>query len=105
MIRYRTSGAIQAMATLQAIGARPSGFSALLSSCQYRQFIRPKFEYGLAVCRLVATDSKAIEDLQNRCLRMITGGHHTSCTVVFRHHCDLPSITERSLILGMKFCA
>jgi hypothetical protein len=105
LIRYRTSSTIKAMSTLQAIGARPSGFSALLSSCLYRQFIRPKFEYALAVCRLNTADSKALEDLQNRCLRMMTGGHRTSSTVVFRHLCDLPSMTERALILGMKFCA
>jgi hypothetical protein len=36
---------------------------------------------------------------------MITGGHDKSSTVVFRHLCDLPTMSERSLILGMKFCA
>ncbi|KAI8583785.1 hypothetical protein K450DRAFT_267808 [Umbelopsis ramanniana AG] len=82
LIRHRSSGTILAMAALQAIGARPSGFSALLSSYLYRrQFIRPKFEYALAICRLTATDSKALEDLQNRCPRMMTGGHRTSSTV------------------------
>jgi hypothetical protein len=105
LIRHRTPGTILAMATLQAIGARPSGFSALLSSYLYRQFIRPKFEYALAICRLSITDSKALENLQNRCFRMMTGGHRTSSTVVFRHLCDLPSMTERALVLGMKFCA
>jgi len=35
LIRHRTPGALAAMSTLQAIGARPSGFSALLSSKLY----------------------------------------------------------------------
>ncbi|CAO3683568.1 unnamed protein product [Umbelopsis ramanniana] len=36
---------------------------------------------------------------------MITGGHPTSSITAFRHMCDLPTMTERTLILGMKFCA
>ena len=104
LLRRRTSGTLLAMATLQAIGARPSGFSALLSSRLYRQFIRPKFEYGLAISRLTAPNSKALEQLQDRCLRMITGGHRTSSMTVFRHLCDLPSMKDRALTLGMKFC-
>jgi hypothetical protein len=44
LIRHRTTGTLTAMSTLQAVGVRPSGFSALLSSKLYRTFIRPKFE-------------------------------------------------------------
>jgi hypothetical protein len=63
LINHRTRGSIGAMATLQTIGARPSGFSAILSARLYKQFIRPKFEYGLAISRLQAADSTALERL------------------------------------------
>jgi hypothetical protein len=104
LIAHRTQGTINAMANLQAIGARPSGFSPLLSARLYRAFIRPKFEYALAISRFIEPDRKALERLQDRCLRMIFGGHRTSSTTVFRHMCDLPSMNERTTALVFKFC-
>ena len=104
LLHHRTAGTINAMAILQAIGARPSGFGALLSSRLYRQFIRPKFEYGLAISKLTAKDYKELERIQDRCLRMIFGGHRTASTIVFRHICDLPTMKERALILCLKSC-
>lgn len=104
MIRHRSPGTLLAMSVLQTIGARPSGFSPLLSARLYRQFIRPKFEYGLAILRLRGPDLKSLTQLQDRCLRMIMGGHRTSSTSVFRHLCDLPSIHTRAYALSMKFC-
>ncbi|KAG0805623.1 hypothetical protein G6F18_014112 [Rhizopus arrhizus] len=67
------------MAILNKIGVNRQGFSLLLCSHIYATFVRPKFEYGLAISRLTATDLKSIEGLQDRCLRLLVGGHRTSC--------------------------
>jgi hypothetical protein len=104
LIKHRTQGTRLAMASLQAIGARPSGFHPLLSARLYRQFIRPKFEYGLAISRLLKVDIQALNRLQDRCLRMITGGHATSTIHPFRHMSDLPTMGTRALTLTFKFC-
>jgi hypothetical protein len=63
LIQHRTQGTRLAMATLQEIGARPSGFHPLLSTRLYRQFIRPKFEYGLAISLLRKVDIQALNRL------------------------------------------
>jgi hypothetical protein len=104
LIQHRTQGTRLAMATLQAIGARPSGFHPLLSARLYRQFIRPKFEYGLAISLLRKVDIQALNRLQDRCLRSITGGHATSTVHPFRHMCDLPTMQSRAITLTFKFC-
>ncbi|KAG2171654.1 hypothetical protein INT43_008034, partial [Umbelopsis isabellina] len=103
LIEHRTKGTRLAMATLQAIGARPSGFHPLLSARLYRQFIRPKFEYGLAISALTKTDVKNLNRLQDRCLRAITGGHPTSTVHPFRHMTDTPTMGARALTLTLKF--
>ncbi|KAG2178934.1 hypothetical protein INT43_001781 [Umbelopsis isabellina] len=104
LIQYRTRGTRLAMATLQAIGARPSGFHPLLSARLYRQFIRPKFEYGLAISALTKTDVKNLNRLHDRCLCAIAGGHPTSTVHPFRHMTDMPAMEARALTLILKFC-
>jgi hypothetical protein len=104
LIQHRTQGTRLAMATLQAIGVRPSGFHPLLSARLYRQFIRPKFEYGLAISLLRKVDIQALNRLQDRCLRLITGGHPTSTVHPLRHMCDLPTMQARVITLALKFC-
>ncbi|OAD72629.1 hypothetical protein PHYBLDRAFT_169751 [Phycomyces blakesleeanus NRRL 1555(-)] len=79
------------------------GLSRLLSIRLYRQFIRPQFEYGLAISCFNIKQVAVLEKAQNTCLRMIFGGHSTSSTSVFRHLGNLPSMRERILTLGFKF--
>ncbi|OAD65475.1 hypothetical protein PHYBLDRAFT_176070 [Phycomyces blakesleeanus NRRL 1555(-)] len=90
------------MATLNAVGACQSGFSLLLSSRLYRTFIRPKFEYGLAILPLKRTDTIQLEKIQDKCLCMIVGGHRTSSTTVLKHICHLPSMSFYADVLIIK---
>ena len=104
LIKHLRPRTMLAMSTLNAIGVNRSGFSLLLSSRLYAQFIRPKFEYGLAISKLLIRDHKELERTQDKCLRMIVGGHPTSSTTVLKHICNLPSMTHRVNVLITKFC-
>ncbi|OAD80284.1 hypothetical protein PHYBLDRAFT_160931 [Phycomyces blakesleeanus NRRL 1555(-)] len=104
VVTHHRSGALAAMATLTAVGACRSGFSLLLSSCLFKTFIQPKFEYGLAITCLLQKDVLLLEKIQDKCLRMIVGGHATSSTAVLKHICNLPSMAFRVDILKTKFC-
>ncbi|KAG1610341.1 hypothetical protein G6F45_013290 [Rhizopus arrhizus] len=88
------------MAILNKIGVNRQGFSLLLCSRLYATFVRPKFEYGLAISRLTATDLKSIENLQDRCLRLLVGGHRTSSTTIIKHITTLPSMRHRIDLLS-----
>ncbi|KAG2178935.1 hypothetical protein INT43_001782 [Umbelopsis isabellina] len=65
----------------------------------YRTFIRPKFEYALAISNFQVSDYRDLEQIQDRCLRMIFGGHRRSSTAVFRHLCNLPTMRQRATTL------
>ncbi|KAF7721706.1 hypothetical protein EC973_004295, partial [Apophysomyces ossiformis] len=67
-------------------------------------FIRPKFEYGLAICKFTQSDFQALERLQDKCLRMIVGGHPSSSTTVLKHLCNLPSMRFRADCLVARYC-
>ncbi|OAD68347.1 hypothetical protein PHYBLDRAFT_173344 [Phycomyces blakesleeanus NRRL 1555(-)] len=92
------------MATLNSVGACRSGFSLLLSSRLYKTFVCPKLEYVLAISTLLKQDIKVLESIQDKCLRMIVGGHATSFTIVLKHICNLPSMKFRADVLKAKFC-
>lgn len=104
LIKLRTQGTMTAMAMLNKLGAHRSGFSLLLSSKLYRTFIRPKFEYGLAITKLLKTDLTALNRLQDRCLRLLIGGSATSSTTVLRRLINLPDMTWRRDVLITKYC-
>ncbi|KAG1490635.1 hypothetical protein G6F53_013221 [Rhizopus delemar] len=92
------------MAILNKIGVNRQGFSLLLCSRLYATFVRPKFEYGLAISRMTATDLKSIENLQDRCLRLLVGGHRTSSTTIIKHITTLPSMRHRIDVLITRYC-
>ncbi|OAD67752.1 hypothetical protein PHYBLDRAFT_151280 [Phycomyces blakesleeanus NRRL 1555(-)] len=101
---HRRSGTLATMATLNSVGACCSAFSLLLSSRLYKTFVCPKFEYGVAIFTLLKQDIKVLESIQDKCLRMIVGGHATSSTIVLKHICNLPSMKFRANALISKFC-
>ncbi|OAD67597.1 hypothetical protein PHYBLDRAFT_173931 [Phycomyces blakesleeanus NRRL 1555(-)] len=103
LISRNCVSAINSMRALQSLGVNHTGLSRLLSIRLYRQFIRPQFEYGLAISCFNIKQVAVLEKAQNTCLRMIFGGHSTSSTSVFRHLGNLPSMRERILTLGFKF--
>ncbi|KAG1321483.1 hypothetical protein G6F63_013761 [Rhizopus arrhizus] len=104
MIKHRASGTLAAMAQLHSIGLNRQGFPLLLSSRLFAAFVRPKLEYGLAIAQLTRKDYDELNRAQDRCLRMLVGGHRTASTVVLRHICNLPSMTFRADTLVLKFC-
>ncbi|KAG1434583.1 hypothetical protein G6F56_014259 [Rhizopus delemar] len=85
------------MGILNKIGVNRQGFSLLLCARIYSTFIRPKFEYGLAISKFTATQVKEIDRLQDRCLRMMVGGHATSSTCA--HNSFLPPCSLSSWFL------
>ncbi|OAD67599.1 hypothetical protein PHYBLDRAFT_173933 [Phycomyces blakesleeanus NRRL 1555(-)] len=103
LISRNCVSAINSMRALQSLGVNHTGLSRLLSIRLYRQFIRPQFEYGLAISCFNIKQVAVLEKAQNTCLRMIFGGHSTSSTSVFRHLGNLSSMRERILTLGFKF--
>jgi hypothetical protein len=100
----RAQSTMAAMSTLHKMGAHRSGFPLLLSSRLYKTFIRPKFEYGLAIAKLLKKDLVVLEKLQDRCFRLLVGGHSTSSTTVLKIMTDTPSVSWRVEVLQLKYC-
>lgn len=97
-------GAIASMVQLNSIGCNRSGFPLLFSTKLYACFVRPKLEYGLGIAKLKVADFKALERIQDTCLRMIFGGHRAASTMVFRHMTNLPLMKQRAAILVTQYC-
>lgn len=104
LAKIRSSGSMAAMSTLNKMGAHRSGFPVLLSARLYKTFIRPKFEYGLAIAKLLKKDLLILEKLQDRCLRLIIGGHPSSSTTVLKIMTNIPSVSWRVDVLVTKYC-
>lgn len=101
--RNVASGLAAMRNTLQPIGPRTPSFSRLTASRLYSTFIRPCFEYGLAICTFSVKERETLEKGQDQCLRIAFGGHRKASTAVFKHMTNLPSLTERAHILGFKY--
>ena len=103
IVSSRSPGVLKVMGLLNYIGVNRNAFSLFLCSRIYSTFVRPKFEYGLAISHLSASDYKSLERLQDRCLRLLVGGHSTSSTVVLKHLTCLPSMRFRCDVLSARF--
>ncbi|KAG1445310.1 hypothetical protein G6F56_009960 [Rhizopus delemar] len=104
VVSLRSPGVLKLMGILNMIGVNRQGFSLLLCARIYATFVRPKFEYGLAISKFSAAQAKAINQLQDKCLRMMVGGHATSSTSVIKHITTLPSMFHRIDVLTTRFC-
>ncbi|KAG2191937.1 hypothetical protein INT47_012020 [Mucor saturninus] len=93
----------KSMHRIHQICARTNGFSLLLSTKIYKQFIRPKIEYGLSITSFKTTNFAALERLQDDCLRMIVGGFTNSSVKSLRVMVNLPSMVERWYTLNSKY--
>ncbi|KAG1274879.1 hypothetical protein G6F64_015019 [Rhizopus arrhizus] len=51
VLPLRSPGVLKLMSILNLIGVNRQGFSLLLCSRIYATFVRPKFEYGLAISK------------------------------------------------------
>jgi hypothetical protein len=104
MVKKCQRGALASMSQLNAIGCNRSGFPLLFSTKLYSCFVRPKLEYGLGITQLKLADFRALEKIQDTCLRMIFGGHRAASTMVFRHLTNLPLMKQRAAILVSQYC-
>jgi hypothetical protein len=100
ILAKRSGGAIKTMALLNSVGVNRNGFSLLLCARLYTAFIRPKFEYGLAISRLSATDFTALDQLQNRLVGMFVGSRWFN---VAKHLTCIPSMKHRYNVLVTKY--
>lgn len=100
IIEKRAAGAIKTMALLTSVGVNRNGFSLLFCSRLYSCFIRPKFEYGLAVSKFTAPQIKALERLQDKLVSMFLGSKHTK---VAKHITCIPAVIHRYNCLVTKF--
>ena len=103
LIARNSLSAINSMQILNNIYLRSYGFSRVLSSQLYTQFIRPKLEYGLAILTFTKPQSANIEKTQNQCIRMIYGAHSKSETKIMRHLTKHLSMSELIAVLQVKY--
>lgn len=104
LIEQNTKKAVRNLHTLHLLGLSPSGFSRLLATRLYQQFLRSQLEYGLAIQRLTVKQIKLVEDAQSTCLRRIYGSRYERfSTVVMRHLANLPSMASGIAILQAKY--
>ncbi|KAI9352434.1 hypothetical protein BD770DRAFT_325880 [Pilaira anomala] len=100
ILANRLGGAIKTMALLTSIGVHRNGFSLLLCARIYKTFIRPKFEYGLAISRLTAPEVLKLERAQNKLVGMFLGSNHTK---VAKHITCIPAMSHRYNLLVSKY--
>lgn len=100
VLALRSAGAIKTMSLLTSVGVNRCGYSLLLCSRFFTTFIRPQFEYGLAISRLRYTDLKALDDLQNRLVCMFIGGRWHN---VAKHITCIPPMQHRYNVLVSRF--
>ncbi|KAG2217128.1 hypothetical protein INT45_011911 [Circinella minor] len=103
LLQRNIASALTGMRTLRTIGCNPHGFPRHLAVKIYKQFIRPRFEYGLAIVPFLKKEIQQLEKGQDQCLRYIFGGHAKSSTIVFRYMANLPTMDERIHTLGVKY--
>lgn len=92
ILEHRSAGAIKNMALLTSVGVHRNGFSLLLCARLYKMFIRPKIEYGIAICNLNSVTIKSFEKLQDRLVGMFIGSTHTA---VAKHILVIPGMVHR----------
>ncbi|KAI9363175.1 hypothetical protein BD770DRAFT_315419 [Pilaira anomala] len=100
ILEKRSGAALSTVNLLTSSGMNRNGFSLLFCSRLYTCFIRPKFEYGLAISKLSAPDFKALEDLQNKVVSTFLGSRHTN---VAKHITCLPMMRFRYDSLVTRF--
>jgi hypothetical protein len=103
LLDRNTHAGVSAMRSfLQPLGLASASFSRVTAAKLYTTFIRPKFEYGLAISTFLKKDLKALEKAQDTCLRLAFGGHKKSSTAVFKHMTNLPAMSDRVELLRFK---
>ncbi|KAG2219714.1 hypothetical protein INT45_006046 [Circinella minor] len=94
---------VSAMNIMASIGVRARCLGKLLSTRLYRQFIRPKMEYGMAIAKLNRDDYNILQETQNTCLRKIYGTKTNHSMAIIHHLANLEFIVDRVTTLQAKF--
>ncbi|SAM00536.1 hypothetical protein [Absidia glauca] len=95
---------LASMNVMTSLGLINSGFTKLLSSRIYQQFLRPQMEHGLAITPLTKTlVTKKLEQAQNDSIRRFHGAHSLSSTVITRHLGRIPPMQTRVDLLRFKY--
>ena len=102
LIARNSLSAINSMQILNNIYLRSYGFSRVLSSQLYTQFIKPKLEYSLGILPFTKPQLANIEKAQKQCVCMIYGAHSKSETKIMRHLTKLAIMSEQIAILQVN---
>ncbi|SAL96001.1 hypothetical protein [Absidia glauca] len=105
LIQHNSARARPSMDLLTTIGVRATGYSRLLSTRFYKQFVRPQMEYGLAITKLTKTSTATLDRTQDHCLRRIFGASPRSTTIIMRHISNTPPMSVRHSTLQLKYLA
>jgi hypothetical protein len=104
LVKKNSKRAVAAAHSIAKLGFYSPQAQPILLRHLYLTFVRPCFEYGLAITRLRSTvDIPLLERGHNTCLRRLFGGHSHSSTKVIRRLLNLPSLEDRSHILRFKY--
>ncbi|KAI9277014.1 hypothetical protein BDA99DRAFT_545117 [Phascolomyces articulosus] len=105
LIEHNTRKATSTLNCLNALGLGPTGFTRLLATRIYAQFIRPQMEYGLAIQKTQQKYTKLLENTQSSSyFRRIYGSNNQrASTKVMQHLINIPSMKIRVSILQAKF--
>ncbi|SAL98562.1 hypothetical protein, partial, partial [Absidia glauca] len=103
LIRRNSRKMHQSLNVMYSLGVNASGFSRLLSTRFYQQFLRPQLEYGLAISTMPKIKIKKLDSAQDTCIRRIFDAHDKSSTMVMKHLTRTPSMLGRYDILRFKY--
>ncbi|KAG1022577.1 hypothetical protein G6F25_013167 [Rhizopus arrhizus] len=81
LVSLQSPGVLKVMAILNKIGVNRQGFFCSALDCMLPLFAR------------------SLKGLQDRCLRLLVGGHRTSSTTIIKHLTTLPSMRHRIDVL------
>ncbi|KAG1279684.1 hypothetical protein G6F66_011795 [Rhizopus arrhizus] len=85
LVSLQSPGVLKVMAILNKIGVNRQGFFCSALDCMLPLFAR------------------SLKGLQDRCLRLLVGGHRTSSTTIIKHLTTLPSMRHRIDVLVTRY--
>lgn len=104
LVKQLTAKANRASHLLKRIGNHQYAFGLHTAIRNYRTFIRPVLEYGLAITVLNQEQLEELNKAQVKCIRhTLNVQRRNAPTIVQLHMTDLPSMRLRASILKLKF--
>ena len=88
---------------MASIGVRAQCLGKLLCTHLYRQFLRPKMEYGLAITIFTKKEYQGLKVTQNSCLFKIYGTKTDHSVTVIHHISKLEYMKDGVITLQARF--